>query len=118
MNSKQQLGQWGEDIAVRYYTNAGYFIVDRNYRCRAGEIELIVRRGRSLYLVEVKTRSSDLFGMPEEAITLKKLERMYRCADYIFDDYYAYQSYQVEFHVCAIRITDTKIIVRIYTEIE
>jgi putative endonuclease len=70
------LGAHGEDLAADWYERHGYEVVARNWRCRAGELDLVVRRGRELVFVEVKTRSSDRFGLPAEAVTARKQQRL------------------------------------------
>ena len=67
-------------MAARYLELAGYSIVDRNWRCPQGEIDLVARDGGELVFVEVKTRSSVAFGHPLEAITASKLARLRRLA--------------------------------------
>lgn len=66
------LGQSGENIAALFFEQKGYVVEERNWRCRAGEIDLIVRKVSEWRFVEVKTRSSDKFGLPEEALTAVK----------------------------------------------
>jgi putative endonuclease len=70
----------GEAAAAQYLANAGYTIVERNYRCRAGEIDIVARDGDQLVFVEVRTRSSARFGTPEESITRAKADKMRACA--------------------------------------
>ncbi|GAB3929373.1 UPF0102 protein [Microlunatus endophyticus] len=81
---RQVLGRRGEDLAAEYLTGLGYRIVDRNWRCRAGEIDLIARieqRGRSkIVFCEVKTRSGLGYGSPLEAITHAKARRLRQLA--------------------------------------
>ena len=77
MLAKDQLGRRGEATAAVFLQQAGLTIVDRNWRCPAGEIDLVAVDGSTLVIVEVKTRSSDNFGQPLEAITAGKLERLY-----------------------------------------
>ncbi len=74
------LGRRGEDIAVRAYQRDGYAIVARNFRCSTGEIDVIARRGRKLVFCEVKTRATDFFGEPSEAVTRVKQARLRRLA--------------------------------------
>lgn len=62
-------GDLGEGIASRYLTRRGYAIVERNYRTRRGELDLIVRRGDTLVIVEVKLRRGTAYGDPLEAVT-------------------------------------------------
>ncbi|MCU1438090.1 MAG: YraN family protein [Naasia sp.] len=80
MAAKDDLGRRGEELAAGYLTARGYRIVDRNWRCSQGEIDLVARRGRGTVFVEVKTRSSLAYGHPFEAITEAKLGRLYRLA--------------------------------------
>jgi putative endonuclease len=76
---RQALGAYGEDVAGRYLTEeAGMVLLDRNWRCREGEIDLVLRDGPVLVVCEVKTRTSDLCGTPHEAITDAKLDRLRR----------------------------------------
>jgi putative endonuclease len=74
--SKRALGAYGEMLAARWYEARGYTVVARNWRCRDGEIDLIVRRGRSVVFCEVKTRSTDAFGAPVEAVGWRKQRKI------------------------------------------
>jgi putative endonuclease len=76
----QRLGTYGERLAERYLCARGLTILDRNWRCRAGEIDLVLREGDVLVLCEVKTRRSVGRGHPLEAVTAVKLERLHRLA--------------------------------------
>jgi putative endonuclease len=75
-NSKQALGREGERIAERYLKKKGYALVERNYRCRGGEVDLIVLDRRVVVFVEVKTRTDHGFGNPLEAVEPRKQRRM------------------------------------------
>jgi putative endonuclease len=70
--NRQTSGAWGEDLALRYLLRRGYKLVERNYRKRRGEIDLIVRNEEILVFVEVKLRRSTGFGDPLEAVTARK----------------------------------------------
>lgn len=72
----QVLGATGEDVAAEWYEANGYQVVARNWRVREGEIDLIVRRARTIVFCEVKNRSSLAFGAPAEAVTRAKRERI------------------------------------------
>lgn len=80
MAEKDELGRRGERVAASWYERRGYTVVDRNWRCRSGEIDLVVRTGATTVFVEVKTRTSVAFGHPFEAITAEKLARLRRLA--------------------------------------
>ncbi|WEO79336.1 YraN family protein [Cryobacterium sp. SO2] len=80
MARKDEVGRRGEDRAAEYLLQAGYTLVERNWRCTQGEIDLIVARGDDVVFVEVKTRSGTAFGHPFEAITVAKLARLRRLA--------------------------------------
>ncbi|MVU76593.1 YraN family protein [Nocardia sp. ET3-3] len=70
------LGAQGEDLAADHLREAGLEIIDRNWRCRSGELDLIARDGEVTVFVEVKTRSGLTFGPPEEAVTRLKQQRI------------------------------------------
>jgi putative endonuclease len=74
--ARRALGASGEAAVAAWYAEHGYEVVAQNWRCRAGELDLIVRRGRTFVFCEVKTRSSDAFGAPVEAVTRDKQIRL------------------------------------------
>jgi putative endonuclease len=80
MDARPELGRRGEDLAVRVFRSLGFEIVQRNYRCEHGEIDLIARRGRCLVFCEVKTRRTDLWGLPAQAVDHRKQLRLRRLA--------------------------------------
>ena len=77
---RQSLGRFGEDRAARWYIERGYRVLERNWRCAEGELDLIVTDGTNLVVCEVKTRSTDRFGTGFEAITPRKQQRVRRLA--------------------------------------
>jgi putative endonuclease len=74
------LGAWGEELAAQWYLDRGYLILDRNWRCPAGELDLVLSRGPLLVFCEVKTRRSAAYGSPFEAVTPIKQQRLRRLA--------------------------------------
>jgi putative endonuclease len=80
MAAKDTVGRWGEDVAARHLVAAGLVILDRNWRCRAGEIDIVARDGRTLVFCEVKTRRGGAYGTPFEAVTDAKAHRQRRLA--------------------------------------
>jgi len=79
-SQKQILGKEGEQIAERYLLKKGYRLVERNYRCPVGELDLIALDRRVLVFIEVKTRSDDRFGIPFESVHRRKQQRMIKAA--------------------------------------
>ena len=77
---RQSLGSWGEDLAVKYLRRRFYRILETNYRCRAGEIDIIARRGSIIAFVEVKTRRGHRCGSASEAVTVRKQGQIIRAA--------------------------------------
>ncbi len=76
--AKQAIGAYGESVAMRHLSDRGLVVLDRNWRCERGEIDLVLRDGNVLVVCEVKTRTSNLCGTPHEAITDAKLDRLRR----------------------------------------
>jgi putative endonuclease len=76
VRAKDVLGRAGEDAAARFLTDLGYVVLDRNWRCRLGEIDIVATDGSSLVVCEVKTRGGGAFGSPAEAVTYEKLARL------------------------------------------
>lgn len=79
-DQRKRLGERGEEAAAAYLERAGMTIVERNWRCPAGEVDIVASDGPELVLCEVKTRRSTAKGAPEEAITPAKQRRYARLA--------------------------------------
>ena len=77
---RSTLGAYGEALAARHLIQQGMVLLDRNWRCDLGELDLVLRDGRVLVVCEVKTRSSTAFGSPVEAVTEQKAARLRRLA--------------------------------------
>lgn len=82
MSETIERGEEGERLAAALLESKGYQVLERNYRHRRSEIDLIVQRDNWLVFVEVKTRTSDAFGFPEEFVDAKKKRLILRGADY------------------------------------
>src|ERR1043165_7800590 len=80
--TKPVLGKEGDAIAEAYLRKKGYKIIERNFRCGLGELDLIVLDRRVLVFVEVKTRTGDAFGTPFEAVEFRKQQKMIQAAQY------------------------------------
>jgi putative endonuclease len=80
MNAKDALGRQGEQLAAEHLERSGLQVLDRNWRCPVGEIDLVAADGRVLVICEVKTRSDVRFGTPLEAISARKHSRLRRLA--------------------------------------
>lgn len=77
MVDRQALGRWGEDVATKHLQDRGMVVLERNWRCREGELDLVVRDGGTLAFVEVKTRSGRGYGEPAEAVSRLKARRIH-----------------------------------------
>ena len=82
MKHNQRIGKWGEDVAAEHLTQKGYDVIGRNVRTPYGEIDIIAKQNEITIFVEVKTRTSNKLGLPEESITPRKREHMIACAEH------------------------------------
>ena len=73
---KRETGQLGEDLACKALKKSGYRILERNYRCRYGEIDIVAQKHGYLVFVEVRSKTSTAFGTPEESMTAQKKQRL------------------------------------------
>jgi putative endonuclease len=73
---RRVVGRAGEDAVAIWYAAAGYEVLDRNWRVREGELDLVVRDADTIAFCEVKTRRGDAFGLPVEAVTARKRQRL------------------------------------------
>lgn len=93
--NKRQAGNLGEDLAVSYLTRRGYRILERNYRCRQGEVDIVAQDGNCLVFVEVKYRNGNAWGDPAEAVNGAKQKKIYQASRY-----YLYQHRYTEDQLC------------------
>lgn len=82
MGFRQRLGKMGEDMAVHFLQSHDFKIIERNFRCPLGEVDIIAVDGSTLVFIEVKTRSSYQFGLPQEAVNYKKQVKLRQLANY------------------------------------
>ena len=80
--NNQLLGKRGEELAAEYLVGHGFRIIDRNFKARYGELDIIAIQGTVLVFIEVKTRVGREFGLPEEAVTPRKLAEVLKTAQY------------------------------------
>ena len=90
--ARRRLGQAGEQMAAAHLAGLGYEIVDRNYRCSAGEIDVVARIAGRWVFVEVRTRRGGRFGTPEESLTPRKRAHMIASAQHYLQDHNALES--------------------------
>ncbi|MEO6712834.1 MAG: YraN family protein [Mycobacteriales bacterium] len=76
MQAKDAVGQYGERVAARRLEEDGLRVLDRNWRCDEGELDIVALHGEVLAFIEVKTRTSEDFGVPAEAVTPVKQQRI------------------------------------------
>lgn len=110
--NKRKLGDAGEDLACELLELKGHEIKVRNFRCKIGEIDIISLFNKELVFTEVKTRQSELFGLPREAVNREKQEKIKAVADYyiigesIRDRNFNNSFKAVSFNVCEILINN------------
>ncbi len=105
MNKKIK-GVVGEDLATNYLVKNKYKIIARNYKCACGEIDIVALDKNTLVFIEVKTRTSQVFGLPREAVNKPKQKHITKSAQYFRQEYNVF-SLEMRFDV--IEILDEKI---------
>ena len=90
MTSRTDLGKWGERQARLHLEAEGYGIVAANFRCRAGETDIVATQGDELVFVEVKTRRGEAFGRAEESISPVRAERLVTVAEEFLQSHHAF----------------------------
>jgi putative endonuclease len=104
IEKRKRLGNQGEDIACTFLERSGVTILERNWRCQAGEADVIAREGDDLVFVEVKTRTSNSAGFPEDAVNREKRRRYEKIAtEYLFS--HNLPSARVRFDVMALLLS-------------
>ncbi len=105
MYNKISIGKKGEDEALRVLKKNGYRIIERNYRCRYGEVDLIARDGDTIVFVEVKTRGGDRFGPPQQSVDLRK-QRHIISVSHTYLAHHALADCPVRFDVVSVELRD------------
>lgn len=100
--ARRVLGARGEAAVAAWYEARGYEVLARNWTCREGELDLVVRQGRVFVFCEVKTRTSDAFGAPAEAVTRTKQDRLRRLAARWLEDDAPVRPREIRFDVAAV----------------
>lgn len=80
MRAKDGVGAYGERVAARHLQQHGLVVLERNWRCPDGEVDIVAREGDALVFCEVKTRRSERYGLPVEAVVAAKTARLRRLA--------------------------------------
>lgn len=107
MRPEKILGILGELRATDYLKKNGFRILEKNFRCRFGEIDIIAEKNSSIHFVEVKTRKNFTYGEPAESIDRKKLLKIKNCASYYLNRYNYFDT-QIYFDAIIIIIQDNK----------
>jgi len=102
---RKVLGARGEDLAVRYLKKKGYKVIERNYRCQWGEIDLVARQGDTLVFVEIKARTSSDFGLPQDAVDRFKQEKLVQVARAYMAEHRLQETIPARFDVVAVQLT-------------
>jgi len=112
MTHNQTVGSLGESLALDALRRRGYEIIEQNWHCRYGEIDIVARDDGSMVFVEVKTRISLKFGTPEEAVTTHKQARMIRCAE-AYVAQHALKEIAMRMDIVAVELTPGRELVRL-----
>jgi putative endonuclease len=102
VDRRRELGRSGEDAVAEWYTLHGYEVVARNWRCRDGELDLVLRRSRLFVFCEVKARTTTAFGVPAEAVNRRKQARIRRLAARWLQDEAPVRAASIRFDVASV----------------
>ncbi len=104
-DTRKALGFRGEALAVKYLKKRGFKVIERNYHCPVGEIDLIAREGNTLVFVEIKARSSSAFGLPQDAVDRFKQKKIIQAARDYLAKHHLNEEIPARFDVVAIHLT-------------
>ncbi len=102
MIENKAVGELGENISAHYLANSGYAILEKNYTCKFGEIDIIAKKGTVLAFIEVKTRTSISYGYPEEAVDKYKIKKIKNTANFFIANNKPLQDFNFRFDVISI----------------
>lgn len=105
MNNREK-GLLGENMASEFLSKKGYRIIDRNYRTKIGEIDIVAKKDNILVFVEVKTRANTNYGFPYEAVNRKKLNRIVRTS-FIYMKENKYVGYQMRYDIIEVFLSNS-----------
>ncbi len=108
--TKKTYGNNGEELAVSYLEQAGYRVLERNFRCRQGEIDIVAKEGNYLCFIEVKRRKNVAVGHPYEAIGPVKIQRICRTALFYLQSHHLPETTPVRFDVTAVIGTEVSLL--------
>jgi putative endonuclease len=103
-DTKKALGSKGEDLAVRFLKKKGFTVIERNFHCPAGEIDLVAREGDTLVFVEIKARSSSEYGLPQDAVDRFKQKKIIQAARVYLAEHRLNEEIPARFDVVAIHV--------------
>jgi putative endonuclease len=118
MTDKKKIGAYGENIAADFLIRKGYEIIDRHFQTRTGEVDLIAKKDSQIIFVEVKTRTSRQFGLPEEAIDWRKRLKLMKTAKwYLAGRGEEMENYRIDSIAVEINRRESKVKIRHYKNI-
>lgn len=82
LNKKKKIGKLGEELAIKYLIDQGYKIIEKNFECKIGEIDIIAKDKNEIVFIEVKSRKVLVYGEPVDAVDTIKKKHIYRTAQY------------------------------------
>jgi putative endonuclease len=100
-NFRQHISKLGEDLACEFLVKNGFKIQDRNFKCKLGEIDIVAMKNKVVHFVEVKTRTTTIFGDPENSVTIKKQKKIILTSK-IYSKYKNFENFNYQFDVISI----------------
>jgi len=114
---QKNLGKTGEDLALDFLKSHSYFVLEKNFRSKFGEIDIIAEKNHSLYFIEVKTRSNLNHGAPYEAVNKRKIYHIKKAAQYYLLKN-KFEAYKLKVAVFSILIENGKVDIKFWDDID